>query len=228
MAEGRTWRSFLFELVIVVLGVLIALALGDLAEDLRWKQAVGLARKSLAAEMAYNNSFFQDRLAAASCLERRIDTVAALIEEVDRTHRIDRVKGVALLPGRRLEDSQWQSERASGVLTHFPRQELTKLGRYYVQLGDFHNWIADESNAWISLGVLENGPKRFSDFDIALLRRDVERARRLEYLVKLNARRQLEVSRELGVIAGPANPSWKDRVCPPFRGEGDTSKVSPN
>ncbi len=216
MKEGRTLRGFLYELVIVVLGVLIALGFGEVADGLRWNQAVGLGRESLRAEIAFDDGYFRDRLTMAPCVDARIATVQGLIEEAGRTHTLGKISGAGLLIGRRLEDSEWQAERASGVLTHFPRKELSTLGRYYVQLDGLRQWIVDENSAWIGLKVLENGPKHFSDMDVALMRRDLETARRTEYMITLNADRQLRFARELGVAEPKADPAWVKRACPAF------------
>jgi hypothetical protein len=216
VAEGWTWRTFLLELVVVVLGVLIALALGQAADNLRWGQEVKRARSALQAEMALSNSFLRDRVTVSPCVVANLDRTARLIEEAAKTHQVGRATGVSLILGRRLADSQWQAERAAQTLIHFPRKEAAQFGDYYDQLGDFQNWVEQERAAhWGLAAGLENGPKHVSDFEVAQLRRDLETARRFQFLITQVARIELDVSRGLGVTPAPPEKEFIDQICKP-------------
>jgi hypothetical protein len=51
------WRAFAGEVGIIVLGVIIALAFGQVAEAWQWHQEVGTTRKSIHREMAFDLAF---------------------------------------------------------------------------------------------------------------------------------------------------------------------------
>jgi hypothetical protein len=210
------WRELAKEIGVIVVGVLIALAAEQLVEQMRWEHAVYLGRQSLHDEIAWNNGFFRDRVIMAPCLQRRIDRAEALVESAGPTGSVGRFTDVAAFAGRSIETSEWESERASGTLTHFPRTELKDLGRYYAQIEPgMRDWIAVELDAWTRLSILENGPKRLSDADIAELRVAVETARRMEYLVTLNARRELDRSKSWGVKPVAVGNDQIRRMCEP-------------
>ena len=212
---GPASRDFAKDVAIVVIGVLLALWAGDVADGLRWGHAVKLAEESLHREIAFDDAYFQDRLTVGPCIDRRIAQAAALVEDAARNGSVGRVEVDFSGPGRRIESSEWETERASQTLTHFPRERLARLGTYYAQLQGFQTWSYQEDSAWTGLAVLAGGPKRLGSMDVALLRRDIATARHLEWLAVLNARRQLDLSRSVGVNPGPSRTDYVRRLCTP-------------
>ena len=208
------WRDFLKEYAIIVLGVLTALTAEQVAEHFRWQAAVREGRESLHREMAFDDSYMRDRLLVQPCIDRNIGAMTAMIEAASATGRLPKTGEVALVPGRRLEISQWENERASGTLTHFPREELEVLGRYYAQIDGIRTWDDEEIDATARLAVLDHGPKRLGEADIAQLRSAIEIARRMEFLTTLNARRVLDWSKGLGVQPEPVRQDWVQSRCP--------------
>ena len=208
------WGEFLKEYAIIVLGVLTALTAEQVAEHFRWDGAVKSGRDALHGEMAFNDGFMRDRLLVEPCIDKNIKTMAAMIETASRTGRLPKTGEVTLVPGRRLETSEWENERASQSLTHFPREELEVLGRYYAQIEGLRDWDDTEIDAWAHLAVLDHGPKRLGEADVAQLRVAVETARRMEFLISLNAQRVLDWSKQLGVSPIPVRTDWVRARCP--------------
>ena len=208
------WGDFLKEYAIIVLGVLTALTAEQVVEHFRWEGAVASGREALHREMAFDDGFMRDRLLVAPCVDRNIQTMAAMIEGASRTGMLPKTSLDIPFPGRRLEVSQWENERASQSLTHFPRNEMDVLGRYYAQIYGLRDWDDEEVRAWANLAVLDNGPKRLGEADIAQLRVSIETARRMETLIILNAQRVLDWSKSLGVSPTPVNRDWVRKRCP--------------
>ena len=208
------WRDFLKEYAIIVLGVLTALTAEQVAEHFRWQEAVREGRESLHREMAFDDGYMRDRLLVEPCIDKNIKAMAAMIEAASGTGRLPKTGQVALIPGRRLETSQWENERASGTLTHFPRDELEVLGRYYAQIDGMRQWDDEEIDASAHLAVLDHGPKRFGEADIAQLRASIEIARRMQFLTSLNAQRVLDWSKQLGVSPVAIRKDWVRQRCP--------------
>jgi hypothetical protein len=207
------WREFAKEVGIIVLGVLIALGAEQTVEMLRWRGAVGSGRETLHKEIAFDNGYFRDRLAIAPCMDRRLAALTALVADAAAGKPPNGPDGPRpMIPGRLTLVSAWNAEQASQTLTHFPRDELTKLGSYYDLLQSVRGWIEQENDAWASLGALGyKGP--IGPQDVALLRRDLQRARYLEYLTVINARRKLDHGREFSVQPGPPRQDYIDHMC---------------
>src|SRR3954470_878979 len=167
----RNWREFLKEVGTIVLGVCIALAAEQAVEWWHWRSEVMQARKAILEEISMNQPLFTRRLGAVRCMNRQIAEAHAILDALEAGKprpgftTFHRSGGSALL-----SESEWQSERASQVLTHFPRAELAVLGRYYIMFQDFRPWMASEGDAWQELSILQNPPRGITTSDLIRLR----------------------------------------------------------
>ena len=207
---AKTWKEFFIELGTVVLGILIAISLEQFVEYVHWDHEVTAARKALAAEMtADNTGFFALRVALAPCIERQMNETQAIIAALAAGQKAQSLAGFRTGQHALLSDAEWQSERSSQVLTHFPRQELAVMSSYYAQLPNFEEWLTAEGSAWQELSILQDIPAAIPPSDLNRLRVNLFIARRMEYLIERNSRRELNLSRQIGLPQAVADP---DRV----------------
>jgi hypothetical protein len=197
----HNWRELLTELGVVVLGICIAISLEQFVEYLHWHNEVQIGRKALAEEIAVTDKFYARRVLIAPCLERRLDEDAGRIRDLAANRKVapQPIIPGASSPGALLSDAEWQSERSSQTLTHFPRAELALMSRFYAQTTDIREWIFEEERSWSALAVMANDPDHLGPADLAQLRVNLNTARMLDFLIELNARRQLGVSAQLGI-----------------------------
>jgi hypothetical protein len=116
-------------------------------------------------------------------------------------------------PGRLILVGDYEAQQAAQNLVHFPADELSALGLWYDQARNMKEWNGREEAAWDELALLAPAGTKLGAFDLALLRRDFQEATNLEYLTVLNARREIERARELGVSAGPSRTDYLKRLC---------------
>jgi len=209
------WRAFAGELGIIVLGVIMALGFGQVAEAWKWHQEVGAARSSIHREMAFDLAVFADRLRIAKCVDshiaeaqQRIDAVAALGKTPAGNANLES-------PGRMILLGDYEAQEAAQNLVHFPAAELSALGVFYDQVRFMREWNETEDAAWNALALLSAGNTKLDAFDVALLRRDLQVAKNHEVLTVLNARRQIERARALGVAPGPSKAAYLGYMCKP-------------
>ncbi|MGK4455953.1 hypothetical protein, partial [Klebsiella pneumoniae] len=79
---------------------------------------------------------------------------------------------------------------------HFPNHERKLLSVFYTLTEDIIPWRDEEGRIWDQLAVLEGPPRHVGESEIATLRYSVILARRLAYLIQLNAGRQLRRAHE--------------------------------
>jgi hypothetical protein len=212
----HTWRDFLKELGTIVLGIIIAISLEHLVQSWHWDQEVKKARQALAEEITANNlNILAFRVAVGPCVNRELDKADAILTALEAGTKPE---SIALLDLRRtpsslIRDSEWQSERASQVLTHFPRAELALMSRYYAQLDDFKNWMAQEAIAWSELSILQKPLAGMTASDLIRLRVNLVIVKDNEYRIVLNARRQLVVTKQLGIPVPAADPVRMKNYC---------------
>src|SRR6476661_7408615 len=78
------WRSFVGEVGIIVIGVLIALAFEQAVQAARDRRAAAEARANVREEIATDLAFLRSRAETDNCISRRLDQVAALIKASQR------------------------------------------------------------------------------------------------------------------------------------------------
>jgi hypothetical protein len=209
---AKSWKEFFIELGTIVLGIIIAISLEQFVEYLHWDHEVSVARRAIAAEMTANNtSFFAFRAAIAPCLDRQMNESQAIIAALANDGKAQSLAGFRSGLHALLSDAEWQSERSSQVLTHFPRDELALMSSYYSQLPNFEDWMNTEAAAWQELSILQDTPAAIPASDLNRLRVNLFTARRMEYLIERNSRRELALSRKLGMRLVPP-PWWRQRI----------------
>ncbi len=210
------WREFAGEVGIIVLGVLIALGLEQVAEQIHWSNAVRQAHAEIRTETTSANAFFVFRAAAEPCVRSRLDSIGDVIEHVASRKQSGRIGSIGPDIGNALSDSSWQAERASQTLTHFDQSELNLLGRYYHQLDSLADAVFREDAAWSELRVLEGDPSRLGGEDIAGLRRSLQHARFENYLISMISREQLGWARQLDLPVPSPNKKRLATLCAPL------------
>ena len=212
----HSWRELLTEIGVIVIGVAIALAAEQAVEWLHWQGEVKVARTALHAEMtnALDNVYTR-REAMKSCMDSKLDRVGAAIADL-AAGRPPGLNGMVFNTlGGLLSVSEWESERSSQVLTHFPREELALMSRFYGQMPDTHDWEIRESMAWANLAVLQDASQKLGPEDLAQLRVNYHLARRLQRLIYANAARQVALAAQLGVKARNFTPAEIADFCNP-------------
>ena len=210
----HNWREFLKEYAIIVLGVATALAGEQAVEWLHWQGEVTMAREAIHAEIASNNAnLFATRLALGPCLDRQADEAEHILDDLEARRAPRHFTTFHNGYGAALRDSDWQAERSAQSLTHFPRDELAMIGRYYVPFPEFQTWETAQRDAWRTLSVLRRPPKDIAGSDLLRLRAALMTARDTERLVKLNAVREMNLSHQIGIGPVSADRVRVEKFC---------------
>jgi hypothetical protein len=210
----HNWREFLKEVGIIVLGVSIALSAEQTVEYFHWRHEVELGRNAIAGEITAHNEWYRFRVAIAPCIDRRVGEAEGILQALENK---ERPKGFTAFhshgAGSPLSTSEWESERASQALVHFPRQELALMSQYYAQIPSFRNWMGDEAVTWSELSGLKNLPAGLTASDMLRLRGLLDRARSIEFLILGNAQGNLRFAGQLGISGGAPEPGEVEAFC---------------
>lgn len=210
----HSWRDFAKELGTIVLGIIIAISLEHLVESWSWDHDVTAARQALRAEMAANNeNSYAYRVALSPCLQKQISEADVILTALEARRQTGGLSHFSPAPIAFVRDSEWQSERASQVLTHFPRAELALMGRYYGQIEDIKSATIAEAGAFQDLAPLQNPPSNMATSDLIQIRKGLRSARTLEALVVSFAKRQLRISAQLGLPEAKVDSVRVNNFC---------------
>lgn len=207
------WRALAGEVGIIVIGVIIALAFEQAVERIRWNRQVSAARIGIHREMAFDLADFADRLRVAPCLDRDLAEAKRRIDIAAATGSTPSSALGADSPGRLLLVGDYEAQQSAQILVHFPAEELSGMGRWYDQAHDLQRWDEQEDLIWTDLGLLAPASTKLGPVDLALLRRDLVTANEFEILTVINARREIERAKALGVAPSPSRQDYVQRLC---------------
>jgi hypothetical protein len=209
-------REFLKEYVIIVVGVLTALAAEAGVEKVHWWNEVRAARTALAGEIAQDSRVFAYRVAAGPCIARRLDALEDVVERVARHAPVPRLGEVLPDTGDALHDNIWQSHQASQTVTHFDADDLAVYSAYYTQVGYSRTGGQQEGENDTVLRVLQGDPARLGPAEVAALRLAIQRGRFVNGVLVLIARQQLATAGRLHIAPPAPDAARLQALCQPL------------
>jgi len=145
----RSLGDFAREIVIIVVGVLIALAASEFAEERRWKERVADAERQLGLEASQNFVYAAEAFATEPCVQAQL---AALRERVlgsgDRlqpapVHQDAFMSFVLRVPVRPYGNAIWEALGADGTAAHFDDQRSARYAENGAQLANLRRMTAE-------------------------------------------------------------------------------------
>lgn len=165
------WREFIHEIVVVVIGVLLALAGAELVESWRWQRQVAATRQSIANELVENARQAAQRLAVEDCLRDRIGELVARLKASNGRWTGDPMPVVAnALPTPHWDNRSmarvyavplvgwtqdaWDTAKSAGVVDHMSHEEIASYSDVYGEIEGIRNFQNQELMLESSLSFL--------------------------------------------------------------------------
>ena len=197
------WRGFFWEIGIVVLGVLLALAA---TEAVRWRDDSNRsheAHQNVRTEIAEALGKMAGRMQVQPCIDRRMREIAASLAAVDRGEAAQPFSWIGRPPFWPLSVARWETATRSGGTSLFTADEQAGYAFIYTGTGDFEGYEREEQAAWAQLRSLTEmrnieAPQR------AFLTQSLQVARLASFRLALIAQQRIEAGRRLGIA--PARP----------------------
>lgn len=220
-------QKFAREVGSVVLGVVIALSLGEIVESINWANRRSDAQAALQVELTHAAANASERHRISGCLERRLAQVAQVIDQGASTGRLPHVRNVSQPPMRPWRSTAWETVVASQTASRFPVPTLNELASAYQTIEQIRSWNIDEKEAWTSLSILE-GPGRPLTPQLETYLRDAHaKAKYYARIIPITTRQLTRDIRQAGMEiqarpnrgrqrAAPTQPENPRQVCVPM------------
>jgi hypothetical protein len=235
------WSEFIHELIIVVLGVLIALGAGQVADAIHWKFEAQQSLSLIKLELAHDAGVFDERVMVQPCLDKRLAEVDALVRGARKTGVLPQIGEIGHPPWRPIETAAWDNALISGVPEHFDPETRDILSNYRAQLVGNQADLEEENMLWASLRSIENAPGPVSESILANISDAIAKLRYRSGFNGGNANQQLDkIKSGLGVepsyvIVLDVEGSRKDvethverrPVCRPLLVDGKPYRLAP-
>lgn len=135
------WNAVGWELAIVTLGVIIALAAQEWADDLGWRSRTRTATAAISREVGDHYAASVEWRVVTPCLMAQIDRLQArLLASRDRldpapVYSEPAFAGFVLrIPSKEYDSSAWQASIADGVTAHLSPDLRAELSEHYQQV----------------------------------------------------------------------------------------------
>ncbi len=163
-------QKFVREVGSVVLGVLIALALGEVATAIRWRIVAADARSAMLTDFVRDAGVMHERQLAKACIERRLGDVDALLRQARQSGVLPQVGTIGRPPTRPLVTAAWEMGVSSGVLPYLSRSDASGFATNFAVIDEMEGDFKAQSALWARLSAMENTPGPVSqDFLVELM-----------------------------------------------------------
>lgn len=149
------WRELLDEIVVIVIGVLIALAAEQAVEMLRWRHEVEAERSALLAEARRNLGAAAYRQGQQACIARRLDEIAVVFDRKAAGRPLGLKRPVGKPPIDYESRGTWQIAVAGQALAHMTLKEKLDFSDAFDTYTGFADLRLAEDAVWIQLQGLD-------------------------------------------------------------------------
>lgn len=219
------WRAFVGEVGVIVLGVLIALGLGQLVQDWNDGQNAEAGRAAMRTELAGDDlPQAYARLAVSPCLARSLDRLdAAEVGTIDRL-RFGQMAKLYQPQVRTWDAEAWKAVIASGALSNRGAKEIMAWASPYVWVAKLDLTAGTESQALTDLTSVKPSPGRLTDPETDRVVVSLQRLRRIGRTMFRQSWFLSEAARNAGVtlsdrersdILASLRPDWGPCVQAP-------------
>lgn len=191
--------GFSRELLVVVLGVLIALAVGEAAEMIRWQVRVSKANLAIQSELARVAGVLEERKLVQPCLDRRLAQLDAIVRAARRSGQLPHIGPIGRPPTRPVEQAAWNMTASSETLLRFSEGDRIGLGIIYAQFTGFSDRIMEEQERWATLRLLEDAPGPIASDLLAETSTALEQLKFRTFLGGIDAEQLLTAIQQQGI-----------------------------
>jgi hypothetical protein len=214
-AQPRGSRSFLQEVGIIVLGVLIALVVGEAANAVRQRVEARRSMDAIRADMIDNSSTFEIAALAAPCAQRRLNELSDELAIVRKGGRLRRIGEIGRLPISSFRSGSWDSAVANRDVLFLDRDDVGDLTDYHDVLRTYQTFRDEGDLDWARLSVLSNVPGPMDDNTLAAVSQTIAELRYRTRSIETMARVLVRIHKRLGfpIVYTPYNgePQTRER-----------------
>jgi hypothetical protein len=209
------WHAFAWELTIVVLGVLIALVIGQLAQAWQDSRNSAEARVNIRAEIGEMLGAMRRRGRTQPCIERRLDEVDALLAAPPSGRPFARPGWIGRPQVWTMSHARLDAAAQAGRASLLSSDEQAEYASLYASFAVIDRVQQEEQSTWAQLRGLEN-LSTLSLADMAAMRSAAQQARLQSWRIRIASTQAAERAAELGIAPTDDRRPGSRSVCLPI------------
>lgn len=141
------WNAVAWELAIVTIGVVIALAAQQWVEGLAWRSRAAASKTLIREELGLHYANAVEWRATYPCIDAQIDRLRARLRSSGATmdpapiYREGDYDYVLRIPSKEFGDTAWQAAISDGMTSRFDPAVRRELSQHYAQIGKITEMI---------------------------------------------------------------------------------------
>ena len=198
------WRAFWSEILIVVLGVVIALAANEAVDEWNWRIKVKEAEARLQGDIAWAFLWAAEKSAGQPCIDAQLAALARnVIESGDTLQAMPVVTSndlqyVVRMPNRPYRFPVWDALLANGTASRFNTQRQALFGRISDGMAVSRSYEMEARRLGGNL-LLMRDPIALDPAVRAALLTDINNLRSLTAIEGLNAKQRMRIIADAGI-----------------------------
>jgi hypothetical protein len=148
------WREFAYEIVIVVIGVMLALAGAQLIETLHSQSEVASFREAVDHELGRDLGIYQSMMPWRACVTRRTKELERFLADARAGYHDALARPIGRPFMQTFYFSAWDN-KGSAVTDQLPFKLRTAYGEVYDEFRENEKVLLNERDAWRSLAQFE-------------------------------------------------------------------------
>jgi hypothetical protein len=208
----HSFREFLKEYAIIVLGVLTALALESGLLALRDARQAGEARANIREEIATDLGLMDYRATREPCVSRRFDEIESLIDHPSPGGPV----WIGHPSDFPMRDARFHAAEQAGRVALLPTDEQALYAQIYTAFAGYNDALDREQVAVADLRILERPPAMTPEVALRL-KSALQQARTARWKTETSADWAHRVAKQLGVAARAPSDRFKiQSICIPL------------
>lgn len=183
------WKEFLNEILIIVIGVLIALGLEQVVEEVHWQNKVADAEQRLKTEETANFGFAAEQVIVTPCILAQLNRIRDHVISGEAkplpTDNFPNNLAVLRLPTRPWAKGTWEALQQDGTAAHFSIERQRYLGALYHLVESMVDAVGQSGNASGRLLATSYEGSVTSDMRGTILLTLAEQYRRSQYMSRI-------------------------------------------
>ncbi|HEY7808272.1 MAG TPA: hypothetical protein VIC34_13835 [Croceibacterium sp.] len=219
----HSWREFLKEYAIIVLGVLTALALEQAVESLHDRRLAREAQEAIDQEMQADVDRTIYRVGQQACIDKRLDEIQALLADWHDDNAFPAGLRIGFPGDVGLVYERWQANLASGRFNEETPQEQSDQAGLYSLIKIIDSLQLREIDEWTQLRALEFGSRSLSMASKPMIANALAKARADARSFELLAGILVKSQAARRAKSGPRSPfvpAQPGTACEPMRNAG--------
>lgn len=155
---ARVFRShdFIRDIVVTTLGVLIALGIGEIVEEVRWKFRIAATDEAMREEAGLLHTVYIERQMLEPCIARRLTELGEVLHDARVSGRLPLIRNISAPPNRADYGDSWQVMLGTEIPLHIEPRKLMATATLWVNEDAYSDMVDRQRDAFDRLGMIEN------------------------------------------------------------------------